>query len=47
MRTKFDIKIKWNQIIRDEIEEKSNIQKDKKQKKKNIVIKIIRAKLYT
>jgi hypothetical protein len=34
MRTKFDIKIKWNQIIRDEIEEKSNIQKDKKQKKK-------------
>jgi hypothetical protein len=46
MRTKFDIKIKWNQIIRDEIEEKSNIQKDKKQKK-NIVIKIIRAKLYT
>jgi hypothetical protein len=46
MKTKFDIKIKWNQIIRDEIEEKSNIQKDKKQKK-NIVIKIIRAKLYT
>jgi hypothetical protein len=35
MRTKFDIKIKWNQIIRDKIEEKSNIQKDKKQNKKN------------
>ena len=46
MRTKFDIKIKWNQIIRDEIEEKRNIQKDKKQKQK-IVIKIIRAKFYT
>jgi len=33
MRTGFNIKIKWNQIMRGKIEEKNQSKKDKKQNK--------------
>jgi hypothetical protein len=33
MRTEFNIKIKWNQIMRGKIEEKNQSKKDKKQNK--------------
>jgi hypothetical protein len=42
MRVKFDIKIKWNLIIRDKIEEKNQSKEDKK---KLIAIKTTRTKL--
>jgi hypothetical protein len=40
VETRFDIKIKWNLIIKDEIKEKNQLKKNKK-----ITIKKIRIKL--
>jgi hypothetical protein len=43
MRTKLDIKIKWNKILRDEINKKLKYKKILKEKQ--IIIKRMRAKI--